>query len=120
MVFGRDGKPTKIVCKSDIFEGHVCYKVTFEDGETIVADADHIWRVMTKNSKRSYNDFATGRRGESKYSDLKGYFDLTTKDMVGDYASVRADGRGIEYKYRVPMNQPVEYARQELPVNPYV
>ena len=118
-VFGKDGKPTKITYKSEVFTNHVCYEVEFEDGEKIIADAEHIWQVMTKDSRRSYNDYVKGKRQNSKYKDLQGYFNITTKEMANDFKKMRKDGKGFEYKYRVPMNEPVEYPEQQLIVKPY-
>src|SRR5690554_1568412 len=118
-VFGKDGKPTKITYKSEVFTNHVCYEVEFEDGEKIIADAEHIWQVMTKDSRRSYNDYVKGKRQNSKYKDLQGYFNITTKEMANDFKKMRKDGKWFEYKYRVPMNEPVEYPEQQLIVKPY-
>ena len=44
-VIGRDGKPCNVIGKSDIHTGRKCFKVTFGDGCSIVADAGHLWRV---------------------------------------------------------------------------
>lgn len=44
-VLDENNKPTKITFVSDVFIGNDCYELTFDDGEKIVADADHIWLV---------------------------------------------------------------------------
>lgn len=41
------GFPTRVTYTSEIFIGHDCYAVEFEDGEVIVADEDHLWSVCT-------------------------------------------------------------------------
>ena len=99
-VFGRDGKPTKVTDATPIMYDHKCYRVTFEDGDSVIADADHNWYV-------------------------KGHYEgktmvLTTKDMFGREKRKRRDGKGTEYLYRIPMNKPVEYEEKELPLDPYV
>lgn len=118
-VYGRDGKETQITYKSEVFKDHDVYELEFEDGAVVKADANHIWHVMTKDSRRSYNDYIKGKRKTSKYQEGKGYFDITTKEMVHDFVYHRKDGKGDEYKYRVPMNEPVEYPKNNLPVKPY-
>src|SRR5690554_1992466 len=122
IVFDDKGKPTKILVTSDIFYNHDCYKVTFEDGEEIIADAEHIWRVMTKESRRAFKRKCkrTEWGYKSEYRENKGYYDITTEEMAKDFYRKRKDGKGIEYKYRVPMNQPLEYPQKDLPVHPYV
>lgn len=95
-VFGDDGKAYHVTAISPVFENHDCYRVTFEDGAEIIADAEHIWHVKTKHGMR----------------------DKTTKEML-NCSHVRNDGKGMEYRYRVPMNNPVEYSEKKLPIDPY-
>ena len=120
-VFSAEGNPTRVIAESEIFTGHDCYKVTFEDQSEIIADADHIWRVMTKNSRRESKRKCKRFIGQYKpeYREKNGYFDITTAEMANDFYRLRKDKKGIDYKYRVPMQKPIEYPEQELPLNPY-
>ncbi len=43
-IFDKDGKPTKIVHKSEV-HNNPCYKITFDNGDSIVADHEHRWLV---------------------------------------------------------------------------
>lgn len=121
-VYGEDGKPTKIIATSPIFKDHKCYELTFEDGEKIIADEDHLWSVQTKGTRKVLNyQCSSSRRQIAKEKiDKYGYVTLTTKDMVKDFKRVRADKKGIEYKYRVPMNKPLTYEEKNLLISPYV
>jgi len=120
-VFSVDGKPTRVIAESEIFTGHDCYKVTFEDKSEIVADAEHIWTVVTKGSRSANARNCKRFKGwyKSEYRENSGYFDITTEQMANDFYRLRADKKGIEYKYRVPMQKPIEYPEQDLPLNPY-
>ena len=99
-VFAVDGKPAKIITTSPIRRKHDCYRVTFEDGAEIMADGDHLWTVTTKKKRWP--------------------FVITTREMLCDFACPRKDGKGTEYKYRVPMQLPVRYPEKQLPIPPYV
>ena len=44
-VLDENGKPTKVTYTSDIFLGNKVFSLTFEDGEVINSDADHLWKV---------------------------------------------------------------------------
>lgn len=44
-VYGRDGKPTKVVNATEIQYGRKVYRIRFHNGDSIVADADHLWIV---------------------------------------------------------------------------
>lgn len=119
LVFGQDGKASKVLAESEIFHKPM-YAVTFEDGEVVKASEDHIWTIQTKRIRRK--DAGYGKPLMTYYGrPIKAdrTVDITTKEMVNDFVYVRADGKGVEYKYRVPMNLPVEYSKKELPLDPY-
>ena len=120
-VFGKDGKPVRVLVESEIFHKPM-YAVTFEDGEVIKASADHIWTVQTRHSKRAYTESAwrSALRCKQEYRENNGLFDISTEDMSKNFAHVRADGKGMEFKYRVPMASPIEYPEAKLPIHPYV
>ena len=98
-VYGADGKPTKVIFKSEVFYNHNCYKVSFEDGSSVIADEEHLWAVKIKR---------------------KGLVNLTTKEMFGKVGKFRNDKKGFEYNFRTPLNKAVEYSHQELTINPYL
>ena len=62
-VFDENKTPTKIINMSDIFINHDCYKIYFDDEESIVCDAEHLWNVyeykVNKTIKTSdiFNNF---------------------------------------------------------------
>lgn len=108
-VFGADGKPALVKAESEIFDRPM-YRVEFEDGEEIFASADHLWTVETK----------AGRRRVAYGSAESPLRTMTTFDMLDDFKRARADGKGVGYKYRVPMCEPVEYPERNLPIDPYL
>ena len=122
VVFGQDGRPSTIIAESEIFDKPT-YLVTFEDGSTVKASGDHIWKVQTKRSRRTMRrePGPRGRVGIGKRYREGGWFETTTQEMFDDQHFVhhRADGKGVEYKYRVPMCLPVEYPEKGLPIDPY-
>ena len=42
-VFAFDGSPTRVVELSEIKHEQTCYSISFDCGEVIVADAEHVW-----------------------------------------------------------------------------
>ena len=118
-VFSKTGKPSKVLAESEIFNKPM-YRVEFEDGSIIDASEDHIWTVQTKTSRRIASRIPEKRRRTKpdKYKN-HGWFDITTKEMKDDFALSRKDGKGTEFKYRVPMNSPIEYSEKKLPLDPY-
>ncbi len=51
-LIGADGKPTRVVAATEVMYGRPCYEVEFDDGEVIVADAQHQWRTTTRAARR--------------------------------------------------------------------
>ncbi|WP_239063160.1 LAGLIDADG family homing endonuclease [Streptomyces sp. SID13031] len=51
-VFGADGLPTAIVAVSEVMTDRECWELTFSSGETIVADAEHLWVTETVEDRR--------------------------------------------------------------------
>lgn len=118
-VFGVSGKPVKVIAESEIFHKQM-YRVELEGGDVIESSSDHVWTVQTKDSRRtSRRPFKQQAKAKLNLRDTDGWFDITTKEMASDYCYERADGKGIEYKYRVPMNEPVEYPEKDLIIDPY-
>lgn len=118
-VFAVDGSAAEVLVESEIFHKPM-YRVRFEDGSTVDASADHIWTVQTKDSRRTANRQAKRKRNKPWLVERNGWYDITTEEMARDYYRVRADGKGAEYKYRVPIQGALKYPQKDLPVDPYV
>jgi hypothetical protein len=48
IVFGLDGNPCNVVKAHDVLHNRKCYEIEFENGEKIVADADHRWFTISE------------------------------------------------------------------------
>ena len=45
-LIGADGRPTRVVAATDVMVDRTCYELTFSDGSTLIADAEHQWAVV--------------------------------------------------------------------------
>ncbi|MFI5710152.1 replicative DNA helicase [Kribbella sp. NPDC051620] len=52
-LIGADGHPTKVVAATDIMLNRPCYELTFSDGSTLIADAEHQWLTETRGSRKA-------------------------------------------------------------------
>ncbi len=50
-LIGADGRPTRVVAATDVMVGRPCYELTFSDGSTIIADAEHQWLVTDPDGR---------------------------------------------------------------------
>lgn len=120
-VFGQDGRPSRVIVESEIFHKPM-FLVRFDDGTEIKASADHLWTVQTKDSRRA-SRYTLKQKGHHELRpDLRengGWFTTDTQSMASDFVKIRSDGKGVEYKYRVPIAKPVQYEEKRLPLDPY-
>ena len=91
-VFDEGGQPCNVTYISPVYTDRTCYTVEFDDGSTLVADAEHQWFVE--------------RDGGSAV--------LTTQQILE--AGVRGPGR----RWYVPLTAPLQFEDRDLPVDPYV
>lgn len=119
-LFAEDGAPCTVLAKSQVFTDHACYRLTFDDGSTIDADAGHRWQVECPVGR----DYLTGQRefgrphgakdGESRRSATGHHtFIATTEEMalwnVGQKQTI----------FAVPNTEPLQTPDIDLPVDPY-
>ena len=80
-VLGADGRPTRVVAATPVMTGRPCFRVTFSDGTSVVADSEHQWRVTSRASRR-----AAAKRTPPRY-----YFEAGRIDHVQALASQVSD-----------------------------
>lgn len=66
-VYGADGTPCNVLHAHDILNDRKCFKVVFDNGEEIIADAEHLWYTETKNERKTGG---TVKTTEELYSTL--------------------------------------------------
>ena len=104
IVFGADGKPTKVVWLSPIWDDRPCYEIEFSDGSTIIADENHEWYVEADRPLK-------GKRGN-----LSG---ITTTKFISEQFKYIAGGRHRN-NFAIPVNCPIQLPEKNLPIDPYV
>lgn len=116
-VLGLDGKPTTVTFATDVMHDHACYNVTFSDGETIVADADHRWITETRASRKATGDAKKyahtspyARKQRKHYPSV-----ITTKEIAATIHT--KDGRA---NHSLPDITPLQLPKANLPIDPYI
>lgn len=100
VVFDERGDRCKVTYKSPVYTTHRCFKITFDDGNCIVADANHKWLV----NKFSNTQFS------ARYAKK---IVTTTQEMFSDF----------EYKgkkrYSIDNANAINLPKIDLPAHPY-
>lgn len=102
-VFDKDGNLCNITIKSEVHH-NPCYKITFDNSESIVADAEHRWLIHIKKQST-----------KNPYKELV----MTTAELAAYIDSVKDDWN----TYTIPkiLNaKPLNTEHANLPIDPYV
>ena len=101
LVFGRDGSPTEV---TGVFPQGVTptYRVSFSDGTSALAGREHLWTV----------EYRYGRKREWCRTKT-----LTTEQLLE--VGLRAGHNDAEWRWRIPICEPVQYDVRSLPVEAY-
>ena len=115
-VFGPDGKPTRVLGKSEVFHGRQLYRVTTDDGFSLVVDGEHLWTVSLKRGDRKYFDYTTEQLWERQNGTM---FRASRKTKEIKRQSTTTDPSKVRLPMLPPMSA-VERPEADLPVDPYV
>lgn len=97
-VFDDRGRPCSVVAVSPVMHGRPCYRLTFSDGTSIVADEEHQWRTWT-------------RRPE-------GHCDVWTTRQIFEDQWISAPGsEGANHS--IPVAEQLHCPNADLPIPPY-
>jgi phage terminase large subunit-like protein len=54
LVFDESGNPCAVTGVTEVMVDRECYRLTFDDGHEIIADADHEWFTWTRAARKSH------------------------------------------------------------------
>lgn len=106
IIFDKDGNPTKILHKSEIHH-NPCYKITFDNGDTIIADHEHRWEISFSTSKTSKY------HGEYRVQ-------VMTTEEIANYLKNLPEKRTSYDIPKIINPKPLNLENKNLPIDPYV
>ena len=119
-VFDADGKPTRVLAATDVMLDRECFRVTFSDGSSIIADGDHLWETYDVKARES--QARARKRGDTlkprgtDQSHKRATPAVRTTREIRDTLRVR----GNLANHSIPTTAPVEYPAKEQPIHPYL
>lgn len=102
-VFDRDGNITTVLHKSNIHH-NPCYKITFDNSESIVADKDHKWIISFKTQSK-----------KTPYIEK-----IMTTEELSYYLNSIKDNRNTYNIPKILNPKPLNLEHSNLPLDPYV
>ena len=113
VVFDELGNPSTITYVSPIYTDHVCYRLTFDDGQEIIADAGHRWFVSCDRPLKDGAIYPAPSGRPNKDLELTHEGVLTTEMISRDFK------RGNRNLFAVHNTAPLVTADADLPLDPY-
>ena len=113
-VFGPDGRPVEVLGKSQVFEGRQLYRVTTDDGASLVVDAEHLWTVRLDRKEKNWRDYTT----EDLWLRQNGW--MVRKMPNGSVQRIKLKGQNEARLPMLPAVRPAEYEEKPLLIDPYV
>ncbi len=104
------GTPTRVIATTDVMVDRPCYQLTFDDGTTVIADADHQWLTDTEASRRA-------SRESGPYRQAARAAVRTTKEIAATCRSTNSTDHRPNHS--VQNSAPLALPDRELPVPPY-
>lgn len=118
-VFSPNGKVIKIVQAHEPFVAKT-YRVSFDDGTSVLAHGEHFWHTFTKADRRALGrnlNPKDAKRPHSCRGKISGSV-KTTKEISETLFILRKDG-GREVNHSIPLTQSLELPEALLPLDPY-
>lgn len=114
-VFDDAGKPCKVTAVSEIMIDRPCYRVRFNDGAEIVADASHLWKTAALRTglKKGPKANTAPRKG--------GYAIRTTEEIARTLTTgpTRSAHPQAKWNHRIDVAGALDLPDVELSVPPY-
>jgi len=113
-IYGEDGKLTKIIAKSNVFNKPM-YEIELLDGRKLKVSEDHINVVHHRTTVELHGAKRTTKLIRKN---------LTTKEILKYSLTWKRkktikNPKGLEYAFYIPNTKPIRYSRKELPIDPY-
>lgn len=116
-IFDENGKPCRVLKAHPVLYGHKCYRVGFDDGSSIVADAGHLWRTEMRNSGSAGHGDAT--RGVPLKQRGGWRIGIRTTEQIAQTLRYK-NGRYQSANHSIALAGSLDLTDRPLPIDPYL
>ena len=117
VLFDERGQRTTVLGAYDVMYGHDCYRVTFDDGSSIVADAEHLWFTEKRNASDA-SDRGAALRGVKLRE--RGAWKKGIRTTAEIAATLRyRNGQYQSANHSIPVAGALDCLDVVLPIEPY-
>ena len=115
------GNPCTVVAATEVMTDHPCFEMSFADGTSIVADADHKWLTRDRAARMSAAE-SSKRTGPPKKrgTDQSHKRAIPAVRSTKEIAETLMVERGRRNNHSVPVPNELQLPEIEVPIDPYV
>lgn len=125
-VFDENGDPCRVVALSEVWHNRPCYQITFSDGETIVADANHEWLTWNGRVRQTYYHAKRNNRIEDRPLKKRGTDQkhkayrpsIVTTSQIFETLTEKMGNR-ISNNHSIPVAGALKIPNRKLHIDPY-
>ena len=110
-VFGADGMPCNVTGVSPVYKDRPCYEIIFSSGETIVADAGHLWETDARRDR--------DKRKRPRVKANSPCPKIRTTQEIASSVIFKQGATWSEANHRVRVARPVYGVYKEFTISPY-
>lgn len=118
VVFDDQGKPTTVLEVHSIMEGHDCFAVTFDDGEQIIADAEHLW-ITEKRTEGCASNRGRAMRGVPRASWANWRRKIRSTSEIAQTLRYK-NGCYFSANHSIALAGALQTPPADLPITPYI
>lgn len=123
-VYDERGEERRVVWTSPIYKDHECFEIVFDDGSTIVADAEHRWLSDTLAARRAAGLISLNRRrgiaaSEKPHLQPRTFPQVLTTRQLAETLHVTV-GECLDRNHSIKSAASLVAPERELPIDPYV
>ena len=112
-VFGMDGVRCRVVAVSETMTGKECFRVSFSDGTSIVAEKSHLWYTEAYRNGLPRTGLGKKSTWEERH--------IRTTEQIRDTLFFNCSRNVVACNHRIPVCGPIQCDEiADLPIDPYV
>ena len=119
-VYDEHGQSILVTWESQVWTDRTCYRVTFDDGSSVVVDGEHEWLTDTRQSRKVLNNPTTDRESpfgrDQRWKSAKA--EVRTTREIADTLRVGKENR-LNHSIAT-VSAPLKGSDVTSPIDPYV
>lgn len=100
IIFDENGNQIEVIAETEIQYHRPCYRIGFDDGSFLIADAQHEWLTYSAKERRAKTPIKVGP--------------ITTKNISNSMIDCG------KFNHHIPLSGALKFKKNKLPIHPYL